>query len=187
MIGDLQRKKAHHYFDLIDEDDNNYIEAEDFEVRADRLAQRRNLDDVNARASLRRRVLGWWADLCAALDKNEDDRISRNEWIDFWKTLQSAVEQAESRDHEAISSLIESSRATFHAMDTTETGEITEEEYTDWLAAWGVNDSSDTFRRLDRSNNGVLTKEDLTEATLEFYLSNDPEAPGNVLYGPLPE
>ncbi len=187
MIGDLQRKKAHHYFDLIDEDDNDYIEAQDFETRADRLAKRRNLDDGTARESLRRRVLGWWTDLCTAIDKNEDDRVSRDEWIGFWTTLQTAVEQAETRDNEVIKSLIESSKATFHAMDTSGTGKITEEEYTDWLEAWGADGSSEAFRRLDRSDNGVLTKEDLTEATLEFYLSNDPEAPGNMLYGSLPE
>lgn len=187
MLGDLQRKKAHHYFDLIDEDGNDYIEAPDFEVRADRLAQHRNVEDEETRQSLRRQVLGWWTSLCTAIDKNEDDRVSREEWLHFWETLTAAVEHSETKNNEVILSLNASAKATFDAIDTTGNGEITEDEYAEWLAAWGADGASEAFRRLDRSDDGVLTKEDLTEATLEFYLANDPDAPGNALFGLLPD
>lgn len=186
MLGDLQRQKANYYFDLIDEDDNEYIEAEDFETRADRLSRRRELED-EARDTLRRQVLGWWTDLCAAIDKNSDDRVSRNEWIQFWEALQAAAEQDNDQNNRALESLAGSAKVTFDAIDTSNNGKITEEEYADWLAAWGADNAAEAFRRLDRTNDGYLTEDDLVQATQEFYLSNDAEAPGNALYGLLPE
>lgn len=187
MLGDLQRKKAHYYFDLIDENDNDYIEADDFAARADRLSERRDLDEEEDRQRLRQQVLGWWTALCTAIDKNSDDRVSRDEWLRFWESIQTAVEQGDPEDNTALDSLSRSAHVTFEAIDTTGNGNIQEDEYTDWLSAWGADHASEAFHRLDRTNKGFLTEDDLVKATLEFYLSNDPEAPGNALFGPLPE
>jgi hypothetical protein len=70
-------------------------------------------------------------------------------------------------------------------MNTTEEASVTEAEYLDWLTAWNVETDRADFDRLDRDNTGGLTEEDLVQAVQEFYLSNDPDAPGNVLYGEL--
>lgn len=187
MLGDLQRQKAHYYFDLIDEDDDGVIDVEDFEGRADRLLQKRALTDENARQTLRRQMTKWWNDLCTAIDKNEDDRVSRNEWISFWEAIQTAVEQSKNQNNPVLESLKHSAEVTFDAIDTTGNGRVSEEEYAEWLAVWGANGSSEAFQRLDRNDDGYLTQDNLLKATLEFYLSNDSEAPGNALYGPLPE
>jgi len=61
----------------------------------------------------------------------------------------------------------------------------TPEEYAAWLAAWGAEGHEEAFQRLDRGDKGFLTEEDLIVAVHEFYLSEDPNAPGNVLYGTL--
>jgi Ca2+-binding EF-hand superfamily protein len=50
-----------------------------------------------------------------------------------------------------------------------------------------VDRSAEAFDRLDRDDSGVLTEDNVIEAVKEFYLSNDPNAPGNALYGELPE
>ena len=59
--------------------------------------------------------------------------------------------------------------------------------FSNWLAAWDIGQHEAVFQELDREDTGSLTEEDLVEATKEFYLSNDPNAPGNVLYGALPD
>jgi len=185
MLGDLQRRKASHYFDLIDEDDNGFIEARDFEMRADRMAEARDVTEKAARATLRTRVMTWWNHLCAVADFDDDDRVTREEWETYWQSIQVGAGPNADADNKTLQSLERAARGTFHAINTGE-GPITLSEYDDWLAAWGVEESRAAFDRLDRSGTGTLSEDDLVTAVKEFYLSNDPEAPGNALYGTLP-
>ncbi|WP_219846612.1 EF-hand domain-containing protein [Salinibacter sp. 10B] len=183
MLGHLQRQKSHHYFDLIDHDEDGFIEEEDFEIQAERLADTRDLSDEN-REVLRAQMLGWWNQLSATADVNDDGRVSRQEWDRFWEAIQASVEEGtEEEQAQMIESLEQAATVTFHTIDTTGNGEVTEEEYTEWLDAWGADGSDEAFDRLDRNDDGHLTEEDLVEATKEFYLSNDADAPGNSLYG----
>lgn len=186
MIGDIRRKKASHYFDLIDEDDNGLIQADDFELRAERMAEARNVTEADARAALRERVMAWWEHLCSIADFDDDDRVTREEWETYWHSLKAAINQGGTTETKTLESLERAARGTFHAINTGD-GPITADDYAEWLAAWGVADDGEAFRRLDRDDTGALSEENLIEAVKEFYLSNDPTAPGNVLYGELPE
>lgn len=183
MLGHFQRQKSHHYFDLIDHDEDGYIDGEDFELQADRLADRRDLSDEEHDA-LKEQMLGWWEQLCSTADANQDDRVSREEWDRFWEAINASVEKGTDEEKaQMLTSLEQAATVTFQTIDTTGSGEISKEEYADWLAAWGAEGSDEAFDRLDRSGNGHLTEEDLAEATKEFYLSDDADAPGNALYG----
>jgi Ca2+-binding EF-hand superfamily protein len=185
MLGHLQRQKSHHYFDLIDRDEDGYINGEDFEIQADRLADERDLSDDD-REALREQMLGWWNQLCATADVNDDDRVSRQEWENFWDAIQDTVEDgSEDEQEQMIASLERSAQVTFQTINASGSGAITEEEYADWLSAWNATGSSAAFEALDRDGTGALSEDDLVAATKEFYLSNDPDAPGNMLYGSL--
>lgn len=186
MIGDLRRRKASHYFDLIDEDDNGLIQAEDFELRAERMAEAREVTDPEARTRLQNQVMTWWEHLCAVADFDDDDRVTREEWETYWESIEAAVNQGGEAEEKTLRSLDRAARGTYQAIRTGD-GPITEEEFAEWLDAWGVEKSEGAFRRLDRDGTGTLTEENLIDAVKEFYLSNDPEAPGNALYGALPE
>lgn len=185
MLGTLQRRKAAYYFDLIDEDDNGLIEADDFRMRADRLAESLDVTDEEEREHLRQRVMQWWEHLSSLADANDDGQITREEWQQYWARFKVAVSMG--NDSQSIENLERAARHTFRAIDRNDDGQISEEEFLNWLAAWGVDADASVFHRLDREDTGVLTEEDLAKATTEFYLSNDPDAPGNVLYGELPE
>lgn len=45
--------------------------------------------------------------------------------------------------------------------------------------------SGEAFKRLDRDSSGQITREEFNQALFEYYLSADPEAPGNWLLGPM--
>lgn len=184
-LGDLQQQKAAHYFDLIDTDDNGLIEPADFQRRADRLAEALRITSEEERNRLRRRVMLWWEHLSSLADENDDGRITREEWRMYWERFKIAVSMGDNQ--RSIEKLERVARHTFRAVDRTGSGQITEEEFANWLDAWDVERPEVVFRRLDRDDKGYLTENDLVEATKEFYLSNDPDAPGNVLYGELSE
>jgi len=184
-LGDLQQQKAAHYFDLIDADDNGVIEPADFQRRADRLAESLRITNEEERDRLRRRVLLWWEHLSSLADTNDDDRITWEEWRMYWERFKIAVSMG---DHQrSLQKLERVARHTFRAIDRTGSGKITQEEFANWLTAWDIDQHDTIFRRLDRDDKGHLTEDDLVTATKEFYLSNDSDAPGNVLYGTPPE
>jgi hypothetical protein len=184
MTGQLQREKAAYYFSIIDEDDNKYIEADDFEMRAERLADARGVTDPDAKAEIHDQVMNWWHHLCSVADVDNDERVTQREWQRYWQGLQAAVEDS---NEAVLNELERAARATFRSIKVDDGDEVTQAEYAEWLAAWGVDDAEAPFNRLDRDNTGGLTEADLVQAVREFYLSNDPDAPGNVLYGELPE
>jgi Ca2+-binding EF-hand superfamily protein len=185
QLGDLQRQKAAHYFELIDGDDNGLIEPADFRRRADRLAEAFGVTDADERDELRRHLMRWWEHLSTLADANDDGRVTREEWEMYWTRFKVAVSMgSRSRSTENLERV---ARATFRAIDRSGSGRVTADEFAAWLDAWDIDDHAMVFHRLDRDDTGVLTEQDLVEATREFYLSNDPEAPGTVLYGPLPD
>jgi hypothetical protein len=184
MTGQLQREKAAYYFSIIDEDNNKYIEADDFEMRAERLVEARGVTDPDAKAEIHDQVMNWWHHLCSVADVDNDERVTQREWQRYWQGLQTAVENS---NEAVLDELERAARATFRSIKVDDGDQVTQAEYAEWLAAWGVDDAEAPFDRLDRDDTGGLTEEDLVQAVREFYLSNDPDAPGNVLYGKLPE
>jgi len=184
MQGDLQEKKASYYFHLIDEDGNGLIEVSDFALRAQRLAEWQDLVGDYQREVLRQQVVTWWEHICTIADFDGDARVSFAEWTTYWRSIREGAEQAEP---ETLRTLERAARNTLQAIDRDGSGLVREAEYAAWLAAWGAEGSEDAFRRLDRGEKGFLTEADLIVAVQEFYLSNDPAAPGNALYGTLPD
>ena len=186
MTGQLQREKAAYYFSIIDEDNNKYIEADDFEMRAERLVEARGVTDPDAKAEIHDQVMNWWHHLCSVADVDDDGQITQREWQRYWEGLQAAVEEGGEANEAVLEGLERAAHATFHSMKVNDGDQVTQDEYAEWLAAWGVDDAEAPFDRLDRDDTGGLTEEDLVQAVREFYLSNDPDAPGNALYGELP-
>jgi Ca2+-binding EF-hand superfamily protein len=181
MLSDFQERKATHYFELIDEDGNGIVEVSDFALRAQRLATAQGVTDDEAKDALRDQVVQWWHHISRIADFDGDARVTLPEWKAYWRSIQRGVD----KNDDTLHTLHRAARGTLRAVDRTGTGRITEEEYAAWLEAWGASGSGEAFRQLDRGDKGYLTEQDLIVAVQEFYLSDDPEAPGNVLYGPI--
>lgn len=180
MLGDIHQRKARYYFDLIDEDGNGLIEVNDFALRAQRLAESQDLTGEEERDAIRKQVLAWWDHICTVADFDGDTRISLPEWEAYWRSIQRGVERGET---DTFRTLERAAKGTLRAIDRDGTGRVTPSEYADWLAAWGASGSDEAFQQLDRGEKGFLTEADLVVAVEEFYLSDDPAAPGNALYG----
>jgi hypothetical protein len=66
-------------------------------------------------------------------------------------------------------------------------GRLSQQEYVANLRSFNVNEAAanEAFRRLDQDGDGYLTQAELSRCVEEFFYSEDPEAPGNWLVGPI--
>lgn len=70
-------------------------------------------------------------------------------------------------------------------VDTDGDGRIALADYDAWVRAWGFEFDVETiFKELDVDGDGFLSRDEMVRLAKDFYLTNDPEAPGNVVYGP---
>ena len=76
----------------------------------------------------------------------------------------------------------------FDAMDADGDGAITVDEYRAYLQACGVEASAADvfFAHADLDEDGHITRKEMSHAVEEFLISEDPNAAGNFMFGPLP-
>ncbi len=121
-----------------------------------------------------------WAELSAALGRDEDVDMSRE---DFALGMTAAFVKGDRYDPV----FGPAAAAVAGLCDRGGDGYAGPEEFRTLLAAFGTghDDADAAFDRLDTTGRGVLTVDELVRAARDFYTGEDPEAPGNWLFGPL--
>jgi DNA-binding SARP family transcriptional activator len=203
-LGALQARKLAFLFDAIDSDGDGRICREDFRRHAAQLAALQGAEEGSPEAeAIFGEELAWWervyetrlARLEAANGARNGERpadpdgaeahASLEDWLAFWTAWLAAVEADAARGGgPALEQLKRSVEKTVDTIDVDGDGSLTLDEYAAWLAAWGITaEPSRSFAVLDADGDGRLTRGEAVQLGKEFFLTNDPEAPGNHLYG----
>jgi Ca2+-binding EF-hand superfamily protein len=178
---DLQQRKFAEHFDLYDLDLDGYIEWSDYRTLAADLGNTL----MAARRPADHRVLmdgfrNWWARLCHAADTDRDGRISKDEYV-------AAMEAGLLGTMADVQTALNIADGLLKALDTSGDGRLSPDEYARLFDAIEVDRevSVPAFHRLDRDHDGVIDTNEWRAAVIEFFLSADPDAPGNWLLGQL--
>ena len=77
----------------------------------------------------------------------------------------------------------------FDFADADGDGRIAEREHLAFLGAYGVatDAARESFRRLDQDGDGFIRQDEFLQSAEDFFLGDDPNAPGTWLFGPLPD
>ena len=187
MLGKLQEIKIKHHFGLLDNDNNGYIEIDDLMREIVTIAELRGLEEGSSEyEQLKTNQLTWWEYMKQSADKNQDGRISLEEFKLFAGERVTAIALAAGQTvNEPLEVLKETGRLWFKIIDTDGNGEISLAEYKNILVAWGgkEEEAASCFQKLDLDGNGVISKDEFVQNLKEYFLSNDPEVPGNYLHG----
>ncbi len=188
LITDFQRDKLIHKFQLLDIDDNGLLEQADYEHVITHLAEVRGWSpDQASFTRLKERNLNLWNALQSFCDANSDGRVTLDEWLDYHANAV-FYEREFGCAIPGFDSTLEAIADFFaELLDSDGDGQICAADYRDFCAAQELPEDRvvEDFQALDRDGDGILTRQEVVALIREFYLSNDPGAPGNRFFGSL--
>lgn len=175
----LLARKIDRAFGYLDADGDGRIETEDVVALGDRLLSAFGVTQASPKGQAVLSSFGlFWTTLLGEMDTDSDGMIAPAEYragmtaafVDgphFERAFRPAAE--------AVAQLC----------DTDGDGRVGRDEFRRMHEAFGAapEDTDAAFRKLDTSGDGTLTVDELVAAARDFYLSDDPDAVGNWLFG----
>lgn len=181
MLSELQKEKVSHYFSIVlDQDRNGVLDENDFKEIGESLCVlwmykpgTKDYDRI-INSSLK----SW--EMFENYFRTQNAEANKEQFLQFFDTMLS--ENDKSRYQNFVNSMIGS---IFDSFDLNNDGVISTDEYTDMFLCYHIpiKHSAKAFVKLDRDGDERVTKEELMKAVDEFFLSSDPDARGNWLFG----
>lgn len=180
MATAVQGQKFSILFDWFDQDRDGQLSQGDLQATAKVFAQVARDEDHTNVAAIHAAFGQWWQLLLEHADTDGDGQVSREEFVTAMQDSVTAPEHFES----AVMAIAD---AVMNAADTNTDGVLSRDEYVAMYEVLGVSPehSVPAFARLDVDGDGVISHHEYRTAIVDFYLSTDPDAPGNYLLGPV--
>lgn len=180
MLTELQIDKLERFFYVLDYDRNGIIEKEDFIGIAENLCILWRIKEGEEKYDLiKSRFEEGWNHFNLFVNNNSG-KANWDHWLQF-------AEQVIVNGDEAIFSeyVDEFVGEIFDNFDTDNDGYINLDEYIDLLVGYRieVRFAAKSFRKLDRNHDDLISRGELISAVKEFFRSDNPDDPGNWLFG----
>ncbi len=184
MLSEVQKIKFEYLFNLYDANNNGVVEFADFSAYVGRFTELYELpEDSETLKQLNKTAEAWWDVIKANADLNDDGVVTIEEWMGFAERYVETLETYPDGAKYLTKFII----TIFNVVDENKNNLISSKEYANFLFAWGVDKDVDlAFRKLDADGDHSLSEKDMIDLVFEFYLSDDPHAPGNHFYGMIP-
>ncbi|MBQ1157463.1 EF-hand domain-containing protein [Streptomyces sp. A73] len=173
--------KLRRMFAFLDTDQDGFLTEQDLTAIADRLADSVSTQPEKAQR-LREALAVIWDPHLRHMDDDGDGRITPDE---YERGVRASIASDESA---LVSALHDVVAACLDICDTDNDGLITLNEYTllgQAVSGGTPEEMAAAFTKLDLDGNGTLGPEEIRTAVTEYFTSEDTEARGNWLYGPL--
>ncbi|WP_370973514.1 EF-hand domain-containing protein [Amycolatopsis sp. cg9] len=175
MASDFQRRKISVVFGAMDADEDGYLTESDFRALTARWLDVRGTDGGTPEGEkLAAIMMGWWATLRDASDRDRDGKVSLDEVlgvVDELPRMPGAVTGTAS--------------AMFEAVDENGDGAISAAEFRRMIEAWSgpATATAEAFELLDTDGDGRLSRDEFAGHWYEFWAGDDPAAPGSWVFG----
>jgi Ca2+-binding EF-hand superfamily protein len=181
MLTDFQSQKIKKLFQFWDIDNNGYLEQADYVQLAERVAAERGWASGSTEtASAYNALMASWGQIAQFADTDHNAQITPKEWTAFCTAM---VQDSATYRIAGMELMM----ALFSAVDTDGDGQLTLDDFKMWFRIYKADESEAeaAFARIDTDGSGKLSIDELILAVDDFYHSDDPESPGNYLFGEL--
>ncbi len=179
MLSELQKKKLTYYFNTFDADKNGFLEKSDFDKIVNGFAEAYKIKkDSETYQYISSTYAKRWDALVKEGDTNADNKVSLDEWLSYQDKLLN--------DPESDFLWLKITSMFLDIQDVDKDGSISLEEYKTVYKVYGIGNESlaaEIFTKLDFDGDGKISKNDAMNLVADFYLSNNPQAPGNLFFG----
>lgn len=179
MLTELQKKKLTYYFHTFDVDKNGSLEKSDFDKIVNGVAEAYNITQDSETYEYISSTYGKrWEALAKEADTNADNKVSLDEWLSYQDKLVN--------DPKSDFLWLKIASMFHDIQDVDKDGSISLEEYKVMYKIHGIGDDSlaaEIFAKLDFDGDGKIMKNDYLNLVADFYLSDNPQAPGNLFFG----
>jgi Ca2+-binding EF-hand superfamily protein len=175
MASEFQRRKISGIFGAMDADDDGYLTESDFRALTARWLDLRGTDGSTPEGQkLTMIMMGWWATLRDASDRDRDGKVTLDEVLGVVDELPKTP-----------GAVTGTASAMFEAVDENGDGTISAAEYRRMIEAWSGAGApaADVFALLDTDGDGRLSHDEFTGHWYEFWAGDDPAAPGSAVFG----
>jgi len=180
MLSELQTKKLTYYFHTFDVDKNGVLEKSDFDRIVNGVAEAYNITQDSETYQYISSTYGKrWEALAKEADTNADNKVSLDEWLSYQDKLLN--------DSKSDFLYLKIASMFTDIQDVDKDGAISLEEYKVIYKVHGIgNDTlaTEIFSKLDFDGDGKIMKNDCLNLVADFYLSGNPQSPGNLFFGP---
>lgn len=181
MLSELQKEKISHYFRIVlDQDRNGVLDENDFREIGESLCI---LWIFKPNTPEYQKVIDGCLKSWKMFQKYFDTQHAEANEDQFLKFNEAMLTDKDDSVYREFVSLMIGS--IFDSFDLNKDGVISTDEYTDMFLCYHIpiKHSARAFVKLDRDGDDAVTKTELMEAVDEFFLSSDPNARGNWLFG----
>lgn len=180
MISDLQNDKFERFFYILDFDRNGVINKDDFLGIAENLCI---LWTIKEGSEQYNRVMSRFEDGWNKFNEfvnNNESKATWDHWIHFAEEV--IVKGDEAQYNEYVEDFV---GEVFDNFDADKDGYIDLDEYIDLFVGYRieVRFAAKSFRKLDLNKDDLISRGELIRAVKEYFKSDDPNAPGNWLFG----
>ncbi|TCO59643.1 EF-hand domain-containing protein [Actinocrispum wychmicini] len=178
MPTQLQKRKYEKAFDRFDVNRDGVLQENDITAMAKIWCETFKVGPASGDAArINDLATKLWADITAATDTDQSGTVSKSEW-------NAAMEKPDFVDRVALPFAL----AVFDVADRDKSGTLSVHEMIAGQSRAGITEDETRrmFEALDTDHDGTVSRDEYAAAIREFYLSDDPNAVGNLMVGDLP-